>query len=245
MTDSPLQLSIIIPALNEEQAIEATIQTVIQKVARELKTPCELILVNDGSSDRTGALMDNAVRKSEFPKITAIHNQKPYNIGGAFRQGVEKARGKYVMMVPGDNEESGQTLINVVKKLGVTDLIISYPTNAEIRSRSRQIISRSYVVILNILFGLKLHYLNGACLIRRDLLLQLPRWTPGFAFMSEILIELIKSGVSYEEVETRLQKREGGKAKALSLKNFLLVASTISKLIWRIYFTPSYRKPRL
>ena len=229
-------LSIIIPALNEELGILPLIKT-IKEVADQLRINYELVLVDDGSTDNTGAVMENLTKTDQLIKVTVIHNQKPLNVGYAFWQGVQKAQGKYVTMVAGDNEISRQALINLLGRIDQVDLITSYPTNIGIRPLSRRIISWMYVFILNIIFGLRLKYFNGSCLIRRDLLEQLPIWTSGFAFMSEIAIQLIKNGATYEEVPAPLQPRLGGKSKALSFKNFYLVAKTIGGLWWRVYFT--------
>jgi glycosyltransferase involved in cell wall biosynthesis len=227
-------LSIIIPALNEELAISAAIKTA-QKSVSQLGIDYELILINDGSVDRTGAIMDEFT-KTNPDRVKVVHNLRPKNVGCAFGQGVKASQGEYVIMVAGDGETSEQTLISVINKIGSADLIISYATNTKIRSWQRRLISWSYVLILNLLFGMRLHYFNGTCLIRRDLIKQLSPWTPGFAFMSEISIQLIKNGATYEEVPAPLQPRLGGKSKSLSIKNFILVAGSISKLIWRVYF---------
>ena len=231
-----LDLSIVIPALNEELGILPLTKT-IQEVASQLGIHYELILVDDGSTDHTGSVMEKLAQTEPSMKITVIHNQKPENVGYAFWQGAQKAQGKYITMVAGDNEISRQALINLLSRIGKADLITSYPTNTKIRPLSRRIISWTFVFVLNTIFGLRLKYFNGSCLIRRDLLERLPPWTSGFAFMSEIAIQLIKNGATYEEVPAPLQPRLGGKSKALSFKNFYLVAKTIGGLWWRVYFS--------
>ncbi len=231
---SPI-LSIIVPALNEERAIAQTIKGV-QEVMLQLGIGHELLLFDDGSTDATGAIMDGVVRNDVSGRTRVIHHPKPWNIGGVFLEGVRKTNGKYVLLVPGDNETSREALANVIKKIGHADVIISYTVNPEVRSLLRRAASYGYVLFLNTVFGLSLRYFNGTFVIRRDLLLQLPAWTPGFAFASEIIIQLIKAGASYQEIPVPLQPRLTGKSKAASFTNLFLVLRTILKLIWRVYF---------
>lgn len=235
MNDGGLDLSIIIPALNEEAAILAVIKSV-REATSQLGVTFELILVNDGSTDRTGELMENFAREEKSIQASIIHNPTPQNIGHAFWQGVQKARGRYVILVAGDNEITKEALINIFSEIGKYDLVISYPTKTEIRSWQRRVISQVYVFIFNTLFKVRLRYFNGSCLIRTDLAKSLLQWTRGFAYMSEILIQLVRKGVTYKEVPAPLQPRLGGASKPVNLKNIMLVAGTIGKLWWRIYF---------
>lgn len=229
-------LSLIIPALNEERAIEAAYET-SKKALRDAGVHGEYILINDGSVDRTGILMDAIAKAADEGNVHVIHNTRPNNIGGAFRQGVQVAQGEYVMFVPGDNEASYQAIKTIVSEIGKTDLVISYTkASAETRSFVRRAISRTYVFCMNTMFGLRLRYFNGSCLIRRALLEQLPPWTPGFAFTSEILIQLLKKGVTYIEVPIELQPRMGGRSKAFSFRNLYLIGSTMCRLVWRTRF---------
>ena len=228
------RLSIIVPALNEEAAIVATFQ-ITREVVDRLGVSSEFLLVDDESTDRTGALMENIAKTDR--RVRVFHHERPKNIGLAFRRGVEESRGEFVMMVAGDNETSRQALENIIGKLGQADVILSYPVNPEMRSLRRRFISSGYVLFFNTLFWLKMRYWNGTFLIRRNFLLQLPPWTPGFAFISEILIQLVKGGASYKEVPVELQPRLGGVSKALSVKNLMLVLGTIGRLVWRVYFS--------
>ena len=203
MMSEGFQVSIVIPALNEEAAILAVTKT-IKEATDKLGVAYELILVDDGSTDKTGELMDNFARTETAIPTMVIHNPTPRNIGYVFWQGVQKARGHYVVLVAGDNEITREALMNLFSEIGKYDLVISYPVNTEVRSWQRRIISRVYVFIFNTLFRTRLRYFNGSCLIRLDLIRLLPQWTSGFAYMSEILVQLVKKGVTYKEIPAPL-----------------------------------------
>ena len=93
-------VSFVVPALNEGRAVEETVAE-IAAAAQPLLDRFEIVLVNDGSSDDTGAIMDALA--ADHAHITVLHNSTNLGLGGAFRRGVEGARLEFVMMIPGDN----------------------------------------------------------------------------------------------------------------------------------------------
>src|SRR5260370_41255054 len=64
-------LTIVIPALNEAGKIAATVEEVLP-LARELLSDFEILLVNDGSTDETGAIMDEVAARHAH--MTVIHH---------------------------------------------------------------------------------------------------------------------------------------------------------------------------
>jgi dolichol-phosphate mannosyltransferase len=79
---------VIIPMYNEEQGAAACVRSVCSKLAA-LPYPGRLIVVNDGSRDRTGALLDGL--QTEFPEMLVIHHMHNGGYGAALRTGIAKA----------------------------------------------------------------------------------------------------------------------------------------------------------
>ncbi|MGW8195886.1 MAG: glycosyltransferase family 2 protein, partial [Desulforhopalus sp.] len=92
-TGQPL-ISVIIPAYNHEKFIAAAVDSVLQQTLPNL----ELIVVDDGSTDRTGEI----VKKYDDPRISYYHqeNQDAYN---AINRGMSLARGKFVAILNSDD----------------------------------------------------------------------------------------------------------------------------------------------
>ena len=230
-TPTPIRkptLSVVIPALNEEANIRDAVREVIASF-RDRFAEYELLLFNDGSRDRTGAIIDELAAAN--PRIRATHNVTSQNLGGVYKQGVALARHEYLVMVPGDNENPGSAMQAPFDAIGQADIVLPYPTNPEARSPLRNLVSRSYVGLLNRLFGLKVRYYNGTVIHKTDILRQIEISTNSFAYQSEILIKLLKAGKSYTEVGIAIEPKKGRPSKAFRWKNMLAVGRTIAHLL--------------
>ena len=80
-----LGITILFSALNEENLIELTV-TEILPVACETLNKFEIILINDGSKDKTGMIMDQLA--SQYSEIQVVHHPKPGGLGNAFKVGL-------------------------------------------------------------------------------------------------------------------------------------------------------------
>lgn len=91
-----IKTSVIIPIYNTENYLDECIQSVLNQTQKEI----EIILVNDGSTDSSGEIIERYAR--EYDNITAIHqeNQKP---GAARNNGMKRARGEYIYFLDSDD----------------------------------------------------------------------------------------------------------------------------------------------
>jgi glycosyltransferase involved in cell wall biosynthesis len=93
-------VSIIIPARNEERAIERTVRAMLAQDYVEI----EVIVVNDRSTDSTGAILDRVA--SEDPRLVALHGEEPppgwLGKPWALHQGSLRARGEMLLFVDAD-----------------------------------------------------------------------------------------------------------------------------------------------
>ncbi|MEE8515459.1 MAG: hypothetical protein V3T02_02355, partial [Alphaproteobacteria bacterium] len=97
----------------------------------------------------------------------------------------------------------------------------------------RFLISRCYTLLLNLLFGQRLHYYNGLSIHRTDLLRQIGLTSTGFAFQGEILVKLLTAGCSYVEVGVPTIDLTDNSS-ALKLRNLVDVMSTLIMLIYSV-----------
>jgi len=228
-------ISVIILSLNEAGNIRNVVDLVLKSLKEEGLNDYELILVDSGSADGTEKIIDELAATNAF--IKAIHDLPYGGLGHGFRAGVALASKDYVGWFPGDNETLPQTITNVFKNIGKYDIIIPYTVNPEARSRYRRMLSVIYTIFFNIVFGLRLKYFNGPCFFRKQLLNNIIMSTNGPAYMAEILIQLIKKGVSYIEVPMYIKPRDYGKTSVLKWKNVYLIAETIIRLFFRLHFS--------
>jgi glycosyltransferase involved in cell wall biosynthesis len=230
--DMNKRLSIFIPAYNEEANLLPTVRELCAALERTSLDDYEIIVVNDGSSDRTRDVAEDLSRKN--PRIRVIHN--PINLGLAktYRIGALAARFEYVGWIPADNGFPTASLEQWFAPLGNADIIKVYLMNPEVRNLGRRIVSRAYTETMNALFGLELKYYNGIQIYRRELIQNIDTSANGFSLLSEIIVKLVASGNSYIEVGVHMQERVQGESKAVSVQNILDVISTVTRLFWQI-----------
>ncbi len=229
-------LSVVVPAYNEEKNIEATVAMLEEAMAHNAAsvTHYELLLIDNGSHDHTARIIDSLAESNSH--VVPVHLMPNVGFGGAYWEGVKRARYTYVIVIPGDNETDPRTLDNLFHEVGKADMILTYSVNPEVRSLKRQIISNSFTILLNILLGLNLKYYNGVSLHRRDILKTLlEQQTPtyGHGFNAELVATLVKSGYTYKEVPMYIRPRLGA-GKAFEVKNVIRVLKTVASLFWKL-----------
>lgn len=222
--DNARTISIVVPALNEEASIAAAVEQIVPAVENRF-ADWEIVLVDDGSTDATGAIMDKLAAGN--PHLRVVHNEHNLGFGGAYKRGVAAARFEYVMMVPGDNEFPTEGLIPILDAVGKADMILPYVINPEVRPLFRRVASRVFTMLMNFLFGLRIKYYNGVVVHRTALVRQITITTDGFAYQAEALVKLLKKGTSYLELGTTLRECRGRNSKALKPKNLAVVVSSI------------------
>lgn len=98
--DAPMRLSIIMPAYNEEGGIRDAV-TAVQAHVFPVVPDVELIVVNDGSRDGTGAILD--ALSADDPRVRVLHKVNGGH-GPAIMSGLEAATGDFVFLIDSDNQ---------------------------------------------------------------------------------------------------------------------------------------------
>ncbi|MDO8125626.1 MAG: glycosyltransferase family 2 protein [Candidatus Brocadiales bacterium] len=225
-------MSVIVPALNEEDNLRDTIESVHQALGQKFAAS-EILIFDDGSTDETGQMAEELSKEDK--NIAVIHNPRTMGFGYNIRAGIERAKYEYVTMVPGDNEIPLDSIEQLFKHTGHADIVISYFTNQEIRPLHRRIVSRIYTTVLNLIFGLNMKYYNGPFVYRRTVAQKVPVTTGGFAYLASNLIRMLKMGHSYVEVGIPLGERKHGASKAITPLNSIIVAKTVLLLFLEIH----------
>lgn len=236
------RISVFIPAYNEQDNIEATVNE-LRTAIRTRGLEYEIIIVNDGSVDGTREIAEALSRTDSG--IRLINNPKNLGFAGTFRVGVQAARFEYVGWIPGDNGFPAASLERWLAPIGEADLVQTFLLNTEVRYIGRRVVSRAYTKTMNALFGLELKYYNGIQIYRREAIQSVSTHSDGFALQSEILVKLLAMGNTYIEVGLNMQERLAGQSKAVKLKNILDVIRTVIRLFLEIKLLQRglYRSP--
>ncbi len=220
------------PCLNEELNVRQAITETL-KAFNFYQLDGELILINDGSTDKTIDIINSEMKKDS--RIKLINHPIAMGVGKSFFDGVDAATKDLIAMFPGDNENDPFDALSFIKISSHVDIIVPYIYNSEMRSLIRRAISSSYRAIINLSFGMNLNYTNGTVIYRTSVLRQISPRSKGFFYQAEILIRLIRNGYLYAETPNFLTKRSSGKTKALNFKSFFDIVFSYIVLIFEIH----------
>jgi len=167
------------------------------------QTPIEIIVVDDGSSDRTYSVAHDfsVTHNSTFlTAITIRQNPKTMGIGHNFREVAKLAQGEYYRMVCGDNVESVATHEAIFDAIGTADMII--PVYAQVANKPwyRMLLSNLFSQLINLASGNRVGYYNGSAVVKTSEVVKTRIRFDGFCFQAELLVQLLARGLSYREL---------------------------------------------
>lgn len=227
---SDKSITIVVPALNEEQELASSVRTAAGAAQRWFDE-YEILVFNDGSTDRTGAIAEQLAR--ELPHVSAFHHQRPQSIGGVLREGLEKARMRYFIWVDGKGATTSEALDRIFSHCGEADLVVPYAANQQERQWIRRLISRVFVGILNVIFGLDLKQYTHLVLCETATARRFSIETSSYAYQAEALIKMIRGGCTYVQVGVDDNfGREASHSKAFKPRNILGVAAFFFRIVW-------------
>jgi len=231
--NSDLDVTIVVPCLNEELNIARTLDT-IREAMSQFQYRYEILVIDDGSSDRTSCIVEEYRQANPGIALALHRNQKNVGFATSYVNGSFMGRGLYYKLVCGDNTETKEALVAVFRYLGKADMIISYLTEVKGKSAFRTFISKLYTSLVNLISGYRIRYYNGSALHLRY---NVMRWGPysfGFGFQAELITRLLDEGSSYIEVPIKVShQQKHGSNNALNWRNFLSVGHTLLELLIR------------
>jgi len=224
------KLSVFFPAYNEEVALKETVEKaneVLKKIAEEY----EIIVVNDGSKDKTGEIADELAKKNK--RVRVIHHPKNRGYGAALKSGLYQAQYSWIIFTDADGQFDFREVHNffeVQEKTGA-DLVIGYYLKR--RVSLFRILASKYLWELPVflLFRLRVRDIDcGFKLIKKEVIEKIPKLEAerGPFITTELLVKAKQSGFKIAEVGVHHYPRQAGQATGASLK---VIISGFSDLI--------------
>lgn len=218
-----MELSVVIPAYNEEKRLPTTLEKVCQFLNESSYQGIEVIVVDDGSSDNTAGVVNEMAKECEFVKLIKLPGNR--GKGYAVNQGVLEAKGDYVLFMDADNSTpitELDKLLTVMNK-GKWSLVIAsrYLQESNVRVEQpwyRVLMGRLGNLLINmfLLRGIK-DTQCGFKLFRNDIAKAIFKrqtiWR--FAFDMEILFIARKLGYSFKEVPVSWVNVEGSRLRPI------------------------------
>lgn len=228
-----VEVTFFIPCLNEEKRVTSAIET-LRLAMEQIKRSYEIIVVNDGSTDRTAAVVEEYQRAHPAMDVQLINNPRNLGLARSFVDAAFRGRGRYYRLICGDNTESVESVVAILSRLGQADIIVPYYLEVAGKSRRHMAISRFYTRLVNFLTGYRLHYYNGNPLYLRY---HVMRWAPhnfGFGYQADLLAQLLDLKATYLEIAvTALHRDKGAGASSLNFRNFSSVTHSLLEITLR------------
>lgn len=240
--ESPIELTIFVSCYNEEPYITKTLKTVRAALAEAGRLHCEIIVIDDCSTDRSADLVADYIGAHPDERILLRRNKRNQGLAQNYFDAAFIGKGKYYRLICGDDAEPMDTMVAVFREIGQADMLIPYYVSSEGKSLSRRALSNTYSMLVNFISGFRLHYYNGLAVHLRY---NVMRWHPntrGFGFQADIICMLLDQGFTFKEIPVRTIERKKGDSKALTFKNMLSVFHTLVDIVIRRISNHVYRR---
>ena len=205
-----IALTLVLLAYNEEDNVQPAVERCLTAL-RRLGVTHELIVVNDGSTDRTPDILESLARKHEA--IRLIHNPINLNVGISVLLGMRAARGRIVthnsMDLPFDPDE----IARLLPLFDRADVVVVVRTGRTAHSPWRKVTSFVHHWIVRLLFWIDVRDMNFVQAYRREVLESLTVKAKSPAFVTpELIIRARRANYRFAEIEAEFHRRKAGVA---------------------------------
>ena len=229
-----VEVTILLPAFNEEQSIGKTIRKI-----KHLYPDYEILVVDDGSTDRT----------REEAVMAGAHVWKhPYNIGNgaAVKTGLRYASGEWILMMDADGQHQPEDIARLLEHKNDYDMVIGARSRGSNTSWHRDLANMIYNRLASYVTKFKVEDLtSGFRLVKNDRINKYIYLLPNtFSYPSTITMAYLRSGLSIKYVPIQTLARKG-KSKIKLFQDgvrFFLIITKIATLFspFRVFLPVSF-----
>ncbi|MBU3956805.1 glycosyltransferase family 2 protein [Patescibacteria group bacterium] len=214
------ELSVFFPAYNEEDNIKTTVTKAI-KILPKVAKKWEIIVIDDGSTDKTGEIVEELIKKE--PRIKMITHTPNRGYGATIKSGVYNARYELIAFTDADGQFDFSEITKFIKEQhqSKADLVIGYYLKRA-EPFYRILISKIlWELPVFLLFGLRARDIDcGFKLISKKVIDKIPRLEAerGPFITTELLVKAKKEGFKISQVGVHHYPRKAGQATGITLK---------------------------
>lgn len=211
------QLSVFFPAYNEEGNIATTTEKALSVLKTLELSDYEVIIVNDGSKDRTSEVAHELAQKNKFVKVV---DQENGGYGMALRAGFKNAQYDWIVYTDSDGQFDFSEITKFLERAETNDYIIGYRIKRN-DPFYRLIFAKIWALSVFFLFLIWVRDIDGGFkMINRKVLEKIPplKSTKGAMINAELLIKTKKYGFKIAQVGVNHYARMAGSPTGASLK---------------------------
>jgi len=222
-----IRISVIIPAYNEEKNI-AGVLTRTKATLTALKLPYEIIVVDDGSTDRTTS-------RARSKDVTVIRLRKNRGKGFALRKALQHATGDILITMDADGSHRPEEIPHLLTPLlNGADAATGSRFNGKMEKDS----TKKLHILGNNIFNLLIMILTrkritdsqtGFRAFKKRVIEEIKLYSNGYNVETELTIKTLKNGFTVYEIPITLEKRKNGFSRVNPLFDGLKIMATILK----------------
>ena len=211
-------LSVFLPCHNEADNLVRVVDNFRSHLDR-FASVYEIIIVDDGSRDRTGEIADRLAAADNHVKV--VHHPVNRGYGGAVISGVRAATLPYVLLCDGDGQFDPRDIALLAARTPECDVVVGHRVSRA-DPLMRRINGKAWTTLMRLMFGIKISDIDcGFKLFKRDLLSGLELRAQGAMISTELMARMAARGARVREVDVRHMPRLTGEQSGANLKVIL------------------------
>ncbi|HOK66264.1 MAG TPA: glycosyltransferase family 2 protein [Anaerohalosphaeraceae bacterium] len=208
-------ISVFFPCFNERENLEPLVRQALD-VLGKMGLDYEIIIVDDGSTDGTGALADALA--AENPRIKVIHHPVNKGYGAALQSGFRAASKELIFYTDGDRQFDLNELPPLLPLIEQYDIVSCYRINRQ-DGWIRRFNGFAWTRLVCLLFHLKLKDIDCSFkLYKRKIFDGMPLVSTGALIDTEVLARAVRKGYTITQVGVHHYPRRAGKATGAKLR---------------------------
>lgn len=207
-------ITIAMPAYNEGKIITQVVRSAL-KVLRKITSKYQVLVVNDGSTDKTGIILDELVKEDKH--IRVIHFKKNKGVGNANFTIYKEAKGDFLFWNASDNQIHMDELFTMLPYVLDYDIVVG---NRMARADGvlRKMSAKLFSFLIRLRFGVPVKDIDSVKVFRNSVFKKIKPQSRTAFIEAEILIKAKKKGLKIIEVPIKHYPRKHGKAKGIRLR---------------------------
>ena len=202
-------LSVVFPAFNEEANIRHVVEDAYRTMPK-LAPIFEIIVVNDGSKDRTGDICDRLAE--EFSNVRVVHHVRNRGYGAALKSGIERARYDLIFFTDADGQFDLKEVAALLEQTDAYDIVAGYRARRQ-DPPHRLLFAWGWNVLVRLMLGIRIRDIDCAFKVfNRQVFDSIQIRCVGAMVNTEIFAQASMFGMTVKEVRVNHFPRRHGKS---------------------------------
>ena len=202
-------LSVILPAFNEEANIRAVVEDAYRTIP-SLAPIFEIIVVNDGSKDRTGEICDRLI--GEFRYVRVVHHPRNHGYGAALKSGIRLARYDLIFFTDADGQFDLKEVAALLEQADAFDIVAGYRARRQ-DPPHRLLFAWGWNILVRLVLGIRIRDIDCAFKVfNRHVFDKVQIQSVGAMVNTEIFAQISRFGMTVKEVPVSHFPRRHGKS---------------------------------